>query len=78
METLKTILPWIQIVLATLIVAGVLLQQSDAGLGSSFGMDSRAGSFRTKRGLEKFIFVGTIIVAILFVVFSVVALTLLK
>lgn len=77
METLKEFLPWIQIVLAVLTVMGVLLQQSEAGLGASFGGSSSAGSFHTKRGLEKVLFIGTIIVATAFVVSSLIALTLL-
>lgn len=74
METLKEFLPWIQIILATVAVMGVLLQQSEAGLGASFGASSGAGSFHTKRGLEKFLFIGTIVAALLFVASSVAAL----
>ena len=61
-----TLLPYIQVILAVLLTTGVLLQRSDAGLGSAFGSDS--GSTRyARRGLEKTLFHATIIVAILFV-----------
>ena len=64
---LATILPWIQIVLSVILVALVLLQQSEAGLGSAFGGSGGGdGIARTRRGAEKFIFQATIVVGILF------------
>ena len=59
-------LPYIQIVLSVLLVAGVLLQQSDAGLGSAFGGSDSSVQY-TRRGFEKTLFRGTILVSILFV-----------
>lgn len=66
METLNQILPYIQIVLAMLLVAGIILQQSGAGLGGAFG-DNFSSAFHTRRGPEKIIFNSTIILAVLFV-----------
>ncbi len=63
---MSQILPIIQVVLAVLLIIGILFQRSDAGLGSAFGQDTFGGVKYEKRGLEKIIFVGTIIVAILF------------
>jgi preprotein translocase subunit SecG len=61
-----------QIVLAILLMGGVLLQQSDAGLGGAFGGgDGFSSGHHTKRGAEKTIFVSTIIIAILFAVSSI-------
>jgi protein translocase SecG subunit len=60
------ILPYIQVVLSLLLVAGVLLQRSEAGLGSAFGSDT-GGTRYARRGLERVLFHATIIVAILFV-----------
>lgn len=60
------ILPYIQVVLSILLIAGILLQRSEAGLGSAFGSDSAAGGRFTRRGFEKILFNGTIIIAILF------------
>jgi len=60
------ILPWFQAVLACLLVALILLQRSEAGLGAAFGGDSGGAVTYTRRGAEKFIFQTTVIVAILF------------
>ena len=61
------VLPYIQIVLSVLLIAGVLLQQSEAGMGGAFGGgDGFSSGTHSKRGAEKVIFVSTIIVAILF------------
>jgi preprotein translocase subunit SecG len=64
------ILPYIQIFLAVVLIAGILLQQSAAGLGGAFG-DNFSSGFHTRRGAEKFFFVGTIIAAVLFFLFSI-------
>lgn len=56
-----------QIVLSILLVTVILLQNRGGGLGEVFG-GSGGGVYLTKRGVEKKIFVATIIVAILFAV----------
>ena len=61
------VLPYIQIVLSLLLVAGVLLQRSEASLGAAFGSDSAMGARFVRRGFEKFLFNGTMLCAILFV-----------
>jgi protein translocase SecG subunit len=60
------ILPYIQIVLSLLLIGGVLLQRSEAGLGSAFGGDGMSVSHNTRRGFEKTLFTATIVIAILF------------
>ena len=70
-ELLELILPFIQVGLAIALVALILLQQSDAGLGAAFGGGEASGSFRKKRGLEKTLFQLTIIVAVAFVLTAV-------
>lgn len=65
---LAAILPYIQIVLAIVLIAFVLLQQTGAGLGGAFGSDNWSAGFHTRRGLEKFLFRATIVVAVLFVI----------
>ncbi len=62
------ILPYIQIALSLLLVGGVLLQRSDASLGAAFGSDSATGGHFTRRGFEKLLFNATILIAILFVI----------
>lgn len=66
MENLGTFLPYIQIILAVLTAIGILLQRSEAGLGSAFGGDD-AGAKITRRGFEKTLFNTTVILGILFV-----------
>lgn len=67
MNSLLTVLPYIQIVLSILLVIGILLQRSDAGLGGAFGASDVGGgvSFE-RRGFEKLSFNITVIIAILF------------
>ena len=74
MQILIRILPYIQIVLSVLLVATVLLQQSDASFGSTFGGDDTASVQHTRRGAERFFFNATIILGILFTVAAFVAL----
>jgi protein translocase SecG subunit len=74
MQFIYSILPYIQIVLAVLLVILVILQRSDAGLGSAFGGADNAGVENTRRGFDKFTFYATIIVSILFVIASALAL----
>jgi len=63
----------IQIVVSTLLVVSVLLQNRAEGLGKMFGGGGEV--FRTKRGLEKFLYYFTIALVVILVVLS---LTLLK
>jgi protein translocase SecG subunit len=75
MQLLAQYLPWIQIVLAVLLGAFILFQQSEGSLGSAFGSGNSFGSsFHTKRGLEKNIFIATIILAVLFLASAVIRL----
>jgi len=60
------ILPYIQILLSILLIIGVLLQRSEASLGSAFGGDSATGGRSTRRGFEKLLFKSTLVVAALF------------
>ncbi|KKR45869.1 MAG: preprotein translocase subunit SecG [Candidatus Zambryskibacteria bacterium RIFCSPLOWO2_12_FULL_39_45] len=66
-ESIMPFIPYVQIVLSVLLILGVLVQQSDAGAGGAFGGgDGFSSGHHTKRGAEKTIFIGTIVVAILF------------
>jgi protein translocase SecG subunit len=67
MNTIAEILPYIQITLSILLIAGVLLQQSSSGLGGAFGENNNFGTgYHTRRGFEKVLFNGTIVIGILF------------
>ncbi len=56
------------IILAVSLIAIVLVQAQDAGLGSMFGGDSSI--YRTRRGLEKVVFNVTIGLAVSFMLLS--------
>lgn len=67
---MSNLLLWIQIGVAVLLVAAVLLQQKGAGLGSAFGGSFGGQVYRSKRGLEKALFWATVILAVLFMVLA--------
>lgn len=52
----------VEIVLAVLLIAGILLQARGSGLGSAFGGDGNV--YRTRRGIEKRLHGATVVVAI--------------
>jgi protein translocase SecG subunit len=70
------ILPYIQVVLSLLLIAGVLIQRSEAGLGSAFGADGTSVGKHTRRGFERTIFIGTMVIAVLFALSALVGLLL--
>ena len=63
---LTGVLPYVQIVLSILLVAAILLQHTGASLGGAFGADNFSSGFHTRRGLEKTLFIASIILAVLF------------
>jgi len=73
MTIIINILPYLQIILSIVLIVAILLQQSSAGVGGAFGGGEGGGLYNTRRGFEKFLFILTIIVAILFAVSSFVA-----
>ncbi|MDP9270570.1 MAG: preprotein translocase subunit SecG [Chloroflexota bacterium] len=60
-------------ILAIALVAAILLQQRGTGLGGAFGGEVTA--YRSRRGIERTLFRLTVVLAILFVVFSLLNLT---
>jgi len=68
---MANILPIIQIIISVLLILAILMQTSAAGLGGAFGDSSGSDSgHHTRRGVEKVLFNGTIILGILFAVVS--------
>ncbi|HAQ02451.1 preprotein translocase subunit SecG [Candidatus Nomurabacteria bacterium RIFOXYC2_FULL_36_8] len=65
MTIIANILPYIQIILSIILITAILLQQSDAGVGGVLGGGDGGGLYHTRRGFEKFLFVLTIVIAIL-------------
>jgi len=66
-ETILPVLPYIQIILSILLVAGILLQQRGSSLGGAFGGDNFSSAFNKRRGSELFLFKFSVGIAILFV-----------
>lgn len=58
------ILNIIQVIIAIFLIGGVLLQQRGGGLSPVFG--GSGGAYRTRRGVERGIFIATIVLSILF------------
>lgn len=65
------ILTIFHIVVSLLLAGAVLLQNSSGGLGSAFG---QGASYHTKRGMERTLFYGTIVLATIFTITSVIIL----
>ncbi|QQG42484.1 MAG: preprotein translocase subunit SecG [Candidatus Giovannonibacteria bacterium] len=61
---MRNLLLWAQIVISALLVAAILLQQKGVGLGAAFGGSGQI--YRSKRGLEKGLFIATIVLGVLF------------
>jgi preprotein translocase subunit SecG len=57
-----------QAILAVALMAAILLQQRGTGLGGAFGGEVTA--YRSRRGIERTLFRLTILLAVLFVIFS--------
>lgn len=57
-----------QIIVAVLLMVAILMQNRGSGLGGIFG--GTGGVYLTKRGLEKKLFVATIVLAVIFILLS--------
>lgn len=66
---MKSLITPSQIILSVLLIAAILLQARGTGLGSLWG--GTGESYRSKRGLEKALFIATIVLAALFLLLSV-------
>ncbi len=58
-----------QALVSIALIASILMQARGAGLGATFGGDSSV--YRSRRGIEKRLFQFTVVLALLFVLFSV-------
>lgn len=72
---MKSLLPYIQIILSVILVAFVLIQRTGAQVGGAFGgSDNLSSAYHTRRGIEKGLFISTIIIAILFAISALISL----
>ncbi len=58
-----------QIVVSTFLIIVILFQGRGAEVSGIFGGSS--GVYRTKRGIEKFLYIATIVLAVLFIVLGI-------
>jgi protein translocase SecG subunit len=69
---MQTVLLVIQIILSICLVASILLQSQGSGLGAAWGGGGE--TYHTRRGIEKVVFIGSIVCAALFTINSIVLL----
>lgn len=67
------ILPYVQIAISVLLIAVILLQQRGSSLGGAFGGDNFSAAFHKRRGGELVLFRAAIILALLFVLSTILA-----
>ena len=68
---MRTSLLIIQIVISVTLITAILFQVKGGGLGGIFGQADSV--FRTKRGIEKYLFIATIVLVVIFVALSIVS-----
>ena len=68
MSALVSALPYIEAGLAILLVISILLQQTGAGLGGALGGGDLGAGHHTRRGAERFHFLSTIVLGIIFAI----------
>jgi preprotein translocase subunit SecG len=71
---MSTIFYGVQIILSITLISVILLQVKSASLGGAFG-GSDASIYTTRRGLDKVLFQFTIILAVVFLITSLLVLT---
>lgn len=66
---MKSLLPYIQLILSAILLVAILIQKTGAQVGGAFGgSDNFSSAFHTRRGFEKVLFNSTVIIAILFAI----------
>jgi len=66
---MKSILEIVQVFVSVILIVFVLLQQRGSGLGSVFGGSGEI--YHRRRGFEKLLFRGTIVLAFIFLALSI-------
>ncbi|MEK7541314.1 MAG: preprotein translocase subunit SecG [Patescibacteria group bacterium] len=61
---MRLLLTYFQITVSILLMTAILLQRRGGGLSPVFG--GAAGFYRTRRGVERMLFIGTIALSLLF------------
>lgn len=63
------LIPILQIAVSITLIVLIILQERSSGLAGIFGGES--GFYQTRRGLEKMIFIATIVTVIIFIALAV-------
>ena len=69
--SLSTIISIAQIVVSVIVIGLILLQERDSGAGGLFGGGGGDGFYQTRRGLERSIFIATIVFVVVFAALAV-------
>ncbi len=65
---MKIAITFVQIIVSVVLLLAILLQSKGTGLGSAFGGGGEI--YRTKRGVEKILYLSTIVLVIIFLLSS--------
>lgn len=65
----------IHIIISVALIALILLQDRSTGTSGLLGGTSADASYQTRRGFERFIFIGTIVAGVLFAAVALINLT---
>ncbi len=74
---MQTFLTIAQIIVSVVLIVLILLQERSAGLSGLLGGEG-GGYYQTRRGLEKTVFISTIVLAVIFPILAVLQLILIK
>jgi protein translocase SecG subunit len=76
MNTITQFLPILQLVLSILLILAIIFQRSGEGIEGALGGTASTITRFARRGGEKFLFFATIVIAVLFVISSVIGILL--
>ncbi len=76
MNTIANLLPYIQLILAVLLIVIIMLQRPGEGIEGALGGTASNLSHFARRGGERVMFFGTITIALLFVISAVIGILL--
>ena len=63
---MESLITFLQIIVSIVLITVILLQERSSGAGGAFGGGGGGGLYQSRRGLEKVIFISTIVLVILF------------
>lgn len=63
-----------QIIVSVAIIILILLQERESGLSGLFGGGDMGGVYQARRGVEKVLFIATIVTIVLFIALSIISL----